>query len=140
MEISEAYLQAAEILATCPRDRLPLICEYLEKAGIDIRPEKVKSLNSSWRYRSSVLKNHRTDADTSSWQETTDPVVLLMRKAYMSGISMTHLGKDVGMHRSTMYRYMKGLTPIPSVLAEQISAAICEFNPDLLPDDDDWEI
>lgn len=139
MEISEAYLQAAEIIATCPKSRLPLVCEYLEKAGIKMRPEKVKAINYSWRYRTNALKANRSDTDTSSWMDSDDPTVLLMRKAYMSGISMTHLGNDVGLHRSTMYRYMKGLAQIPPETADAITNAITDFSPNL-SDDDDWEI
>ena len=146
MEFTEAYVKAAKIIATCPRERLPMVRELLLKVGIEITEEEVKLALLTDRDRTPTLARSRTEIDTSSWLPSEDPLVLSLRDAFQRGISLTKVGREVGVHRTTMYRYLKGLAPIKAANRRRLKDAINMFSPILEEnapvdtEEDEWEI
>lgn len=139
MKAEEMSLRAAKILATCPKERIPMIAEIFKASGVVIRDEDIQCFAKTHTERVNTLKENREDIDTSSWMPTTDKCALRLREAFMDGISMTSLANKVGLHRTLLYKYMWGvLKPKP-----KRAYAIMEAADEMLPhhlSDDEWDV
>lgn len=104
------YVKAAQLLATCDRDRLPYVTGLLSRAGI-VLPSLAERPQSRGR-------------------DQTGETARYIRLAVSSGISLAEIGRRVGLHRQQIYRYAHERTH-PSV--DRMNAIIDAVR-DALPD------
>ena len=139
MKVEELSVKAAKILANCPRERIPMIANLFKDSGVVIRDEDIKYFTQTQNEKKETLKENRANMDTSSWLPTKEGSVLRLREAFMDGISMTALSKKVGVHRTSLYKYMRGAS-FPTVDRQlRVMKALDEMGVPKL-DDDEWEI
>lgn len=123
------YLKAARIVANCPKNRLPEVLAILKQGGIEIDTGEVQKQRNAVGKKKSTLQSQRSEQAKEKFVDTDDPFVLKLREAYDFGISFTHLGRIVGLDKSTLYKYLYA-TRLPSfAMKEKIIAAI-----------NDWEL
>ena len=127
MEEKDKYLEAAQIVANCKPSKLPYVLTILKQGGIDVSDRAVKAARENLRDRETYRKELRESKGTDLWNDTGDPTCLLLRKIYNDGESIIRLGNVAGVHRSSMYAYIRGIT-IPSVpVANRILRAVSEL-------------
>lgn len=131
MKKDELFYKAAKLVATCPKDRLELVLEVLQKGevttdGFDEIIEKIKKDK-----RQSVYERRKGDEKRDLWKTSDNPVTILLRKAYNRNISMTSISRLSGVHRVTLYKYMRGLTTPGERVSSAITNAVNEIFSDL---------
>ena len=131
MDEKQLYINAAKIISSCPKERLPYVLKTLEDGGISFDSEEIKEMCRavSWRDRTVSLTASRSVADTSNWSETTNPCILKLREAYKVGISLTKLSRMVGLNRSTLYKYLYASIIPNRGISVRIMEAINELTP-----------
>ena len=121
------YVKAAHIVATCPKSRLPMVLEILRQGGIEIQPE---SEDEAYEFtedaRRNWLKEKRETEGGEKNGNPDDEVWVLLKRAYDEGISLIKLGNKVGLHKTTVYHYLRGDRPI-TYKREALAAAIKEM-------------
>ena len=121
------YVKAAHIVATCPRSRLPMVLEILRQGGIEIQPE---SEDEAYEFTEEARRNWlKEKRETEGGEKNGDPddeVWVLLKRAYDEGISLIKLGNKVGLHKTTVYHYLRGDRPI-TYKREALAATIKEM-------------
>lgn len=135
MENTDAYLWAARIIASCPKYKIPMVLEFLRKGGVEFTDDEVRSLTGAdSQHRSkSALKTKRAIQDHPNWKPTDNPHIIKLREAYNEGLSLTELGRRVGLHKTTLYQYLYGNTEPNGMMADEIVYEIFEMMPHLDP-------
>lgn len=124
MDDKELYYRVARTVASCPRNRLPAVIEILEKGGMEVGADYLRSVGLD----KPSLADKRKGMETKRWKPTTDKFIIEFREAYANGISMTALARKVGVNRTTLFRYLYAdVIPKPA-MKELIMAEInnCE--------------
>lgn len=107
------YVKAAHIVATCPKARLPMVLEILRQGGIEIQPEtEDETYKFTEETRRNWLKEKRETEGGEKNGDPDDEVWVLLKRAYDEGISLIKLGNKVGLHKTTVYHYLRGDRPI----------------------------
>lgn len=121
------YVKAAHIVANCPKARLPMVLEILRQGGIEIQPE---TENEAYKFteedRRNWLKEKRETEGGEKNGDPDDEVWVLLKRAYDEGISLIKLGNKVGLHKTTVYHYLRGDRPI-TYKREALAATIKEM-------------
>lgn len=123
------YLKAARIVANCPKNRLPEVLAILKQGGIEIDLEEAKRQRNAVGRKKSTLQSQRSEQEKEKFIDTDDPCVLKLREAYDLGISFTHLGRIVGLDKTTLYKYLYAERLPSFAMKEKIIAAV-----------NDWEL
>ena len=105
---AEYVLKAAKVLATCQKDRIPMVVSVLEQGGIIIDETIYSFLSCCAISREDKLKTERQKNDRKNWEETDDELSLYLRKAFDDGIDFRKLYERAGLNKSTIYRMMWG--------------------------------
>lgn len=121
------YLKAARIVANCPRGRLPEVLAILKSGGIEIDQDEVQRQRNAIGRKKSTLQSKRSEQARGRFLDTDDPCALKLREAYDLGISFTHLGRIVGLDKSTLYKYLYAERFPTNSMKEKIIAAIGEW-------------
>lgn len=121
------YLKAARIVANCPKGRLPAVLAILKSGGIEIDQDEVQRQLNYTGKKKSTLQSRRSGQARERFLDTDDPCVLKLREAYDLGISFTHLGRIVGLHKTTLYKYLYAERFPTNSMKEKIIAAIGEW-------------
>ena len=121
----------ARLLASCPKDRLKLVLKFLEDSGIttDEFSEFIKEMESESKVETYKKKSGNDKRDL--WVDSDDPITLLLREAYERSVSMTVVSSLSGVHRTTLYKYMRGMTRPGKRAGEAIKDAIEKIFADL---------
>ena len=122
---TDAVLKALKLYTTCPKSRLPEVVEMLKELGVNVPAPKVE-LNSKANHKR-ILALKRADQPTPKWSESNNEYVLLLREAYFKGISLVALARTVGLHKTTLYKYLYGDVSVSEKVGEQIKQAIREW-------------
>ena len=121
------YVKAAHIVATCPKSRLPMVLEILRQGGIEIQPESEdEAYEFTEEARRNWLKEKRETEGGEKNGNPDDEVWVLLKRAYDEGISLIKLGNKVGLHKTTVYHYLRGDRPI-TYKREALAATIKEM-------------
>ncbi len=121
------YVKAAHIVATCPKARLPMVLEILRQGGIEIQPEtEDEAYKFTEETRRNWLKEKRETEGGEKNGDPDDEVWVLLKRAYDEGISLIKLGNKVGLHKTTVYHYLRGDRPI-TYKREALAATIKEM-------------
>ena len=131
MDEKQVYLKAAKIIASCPKERLPYVLKTLEQGGIAFDSDEIAKMcaSISGSDRTSSLIASRADINMTEWIPTTNYCILQMREAYKKGLSLTKLGRKVGLNRTTLFKYLRAyITPKPST-SRKIIEALSEMFP-----------
>lgn len=107
---AEVYLKAAKLIASCPRDRLELVLQVLEKGGIEFERLDEILERMSVGEKKVIYGRRPNDNKRDNWLESDNAVTLLLREAYDKNVSMTVISNLSGVHRVTLYKYLRGLT------------------------------
>ena len=132
MNEKQTYLNAAKIIATCPKARLPYVLKILEQGGIAFDSDEIAKMcdDLSGSDRTSSLISSRADIDMTEWTQTTNCCILKMREAYKKGLSLTKLGRKVGLNRTTLFKYLRAyIVPKPAT-SRKIIEALSEMFPE----------
>lgn len=127
MEDQNTYLEAAKLVAECKPSKLPYVLAILRQGGIDVSKSAVKAAMENLRDRETYRKELRESKGTDLWNDTDDPTCLLLRKIYNDGESIIKLGNVAGVHRSSMYAYIRGITIPSAPVANRILRAVSEL-------------
>lgn len=120
------YVKAAHIVATCPKARLPIVLEILRQGGIEIQTETEEATTqTAEQSRKDWLKEKRETEGGEKNGDPNDRVWVLLKQAYDEGISLIKLGNKVGLHKTTIYHYLRGDRPI-TYKREALESAIRE--------------
>jgi predicted DNA-binding transcriptional regulator AlpA len=123
MDDKSVYLKAARIVANCPKSRLPEVLGILKQGGIEIDAEEVNRQRNVVGKKKSTLQSQRSEQSKEKFHDTDDPCVLKLREAYDLGLSFTHLGRVVGLDKSTIYKYLYAdRLPSPAMKTKIITA------------------
>ena len=120
---SKEMVKAARILATCPKERIPLIVKILKEAGVDVGEAEVAAIETG-RNIEARLRTNRANEYRKNWIDTDDEFVLFMRKAFEDGIDFGMIRKITGLNKSTIYRCMWGERKGTPSTREAIRSAI----------------
>lgn len=130
MRDKSVYLKAARIVANCPKSRLPEVLGILKQGGIEIDLDEVERQKNSVGRKKTTLQSQRSEQAKEKFLDSNDPCVLKLREAYDLGLSFTHLGRIVGLDKSTLYKYLYAVR-LPSVaMKSRIIAAIEQWEAD----------
>lgn len=127
MTSNNDYLKAARIVANCPKGRLPEVLAILKSGGIEIDQNEVQRQRNSIGRKKSTLQSKRSEQARERFLDTDDPCALKLREAYDLGISFTHLGRIVGLDKSTLYKYLYAERFPAHAMKGKIIAAIDEW-------------
>lgn len=112
---SPEYVEAARIIATCPKSRLPMVLEILRQSGIEIQPEpEAVVYRTPEDVRKGWLKEKRETEgrvgkgypDSGTW--------ILLKRAYDEGVSFIELSRRTGIHKTALYHFLHGEKNIQS--------------------------
>lgn len=101
------YLEAAKIVASCKKDRIPTVMAILKQGGLEFELDDslVELLNSD----ENVIKyRKKVKMPIQSWIPSSDPYVIQLRRAYIQGVSFSNICKKTGANRSALYAYITG--------------------------------
>lgn len=123
------YYRAAKLLVSCPRERLPVVVDLIQKSGINMdEVEKERMLAESDRQER--LLEIRKSADKSKWLPTDNSFVLFLREAFDEGISFKEVCNMTGLNKSTVYRCLwgerKGTAHTQALIREAIEKIRCK--------------
>lgn len=127
MQDKSVYLKAARIVANCPKSRLPEVLGILKQGGIEIDLDEVERQKNSVGRKKTTLQSQRSEQTKEKFRDTDDPCVLKLREAYDLGLSFTHLGRIVGLDKSTIYKYLYADRLPAKAMKAKIVAAIDEW-------------
>lgn len=106
---SADYIKAARILSKCPVSRLPQVVELLRRGGIDVDDDFVSKCVSGNRMEvEKNLKRKRALISCSHLDDGGDEFLRKLYSAYSAGLSLTKIGEEVGITKTSMYRYLHG--------------------------------
>lgn len=117
------YLDAARTVASCSKERLPLVLNLLKKGGVEFTDEEIRKIQTN-RFKSDSLELKRKNSEHIEWDESDDPCVLALREAYNSGVSFTVIGRELGVSRALIYLYLRGERQIPEYRRSKIIEAL----------------
>lgn len=125
MTEDEKKLEAARIISECKPSKLPYVLAILRQGGFDIGDEVVEQAKKNVRVRENWLASTRADSKSKSWAETEDPDVLLLRKAFFGGASLSKIANVAGVNVATVYKFMYAQKKHPTpLLRERIRFAL----------------
>ena len=110
------YVQAAKLLARTKLPQMPLIIDVLKQGGIEISEDAIA------QYKRDVMPNgtmekskrNRYREPCEDWLETDDPTIIRLRKAYISGLSISELSNRVDFSRPQLYNFLHGYRKLHS--------------------------
>lgn len=105
---AEDALRAAKILATCPRERIPMVVQVLEQSGITVDEALYRASAGIASTKEDRLRRERERNDRKNWKETDDELVLYLRQAFDDGIDFKKLREITGLNKTTIYRFLWG--------------------------------
>lgn len=102
-------IEAASIIKDCPRYKLPIVIELLQKAGVEIDTSALEAEKcEAGATRMERRGNKRINEYDEEFWEADNYFTQKMRDAFARGINFTHLSKECGLTRTTLYRYLHG--------------------------------
>ena len=107
-ESNDKYLQAAELVANCKPSKLPYVLAILKQGGFDITPETIEKAKENIGNREKYRRDLREELGTSKWVDTDDATCLTLRKLYEDGKSIDKISSVSGVHRTMLYKYIRG--------------------------------
>lgn len=120
---TDKYLEAARIVAECKPSKLPYVLAILREGGIniedDVKVPPVKDIKGENR-RAMWLGKKRKQHVPQEWNDTDDEAIIVMREAFMSGISVTQFAEAAGIHRTNVYRFLEASRPITEYSRDRI--------------------
>lgn len=143
MELTkEEYLEVLRIVSECKPSRLKYVLAILKEAGIAIDDEdsnKVFRVNSKVFYTKqqepidlSIIEGIRRESRekrySGRWIETSDPIILTLREAYLSGTKISTIAEAAGITRTALYEYMIGRRQYSPWIAERFTDAFKTLN------------
>ena len=121
------YLEAAKIVATCRENRVPLVVDILRQSGFEISDELVANVGHEEPKTNKMLKARRDkETQRDKWKPTDDEAVLLLRKAYDTGISFTRISEMTHDNRTVLYAYLKDRN-VPEYKRQQLIDTLNEL-------------
>ena len=133
MTDTEMKLLAAEIIADCPRSRLKRVMSILLDAGLIDEDVEINERIIEQRRSPDTLKRSRKSISQEKWKNTNNPYVVTLRKAFSEGISLTSIGREAGIDRTTVYKYLWGDLNMSKEMGEAVAEAIFRLDPSLDP-------
>ena len=136
MELTkEEYLEVLRIVSECKPSRLKYVLAILKKAGIEIddndQNEIVKKKQMKFISMPDVNEIHRESREkrySGRWLKTTDPIILSLREAYLSGVRISTIAEAAGITRTALYEYMVGRRQYSPWIAERFIEAFKTLN------------
>lgn len=121
---AEMYLKAAKLIASCPRDRLELVLQVLEKGGIEFERLDEILERMSAEEKKAIYGKRKNDDKRDNWLKSDNAITLLLREAYDKNVSMTVISNLSGVHRVTLYKYLRGVLAPGAKTSTAIKEAI----------------
>lgn len=123
-EETKVYYKIARLLASCPKDRMKLVLKVLEGGGINVDgfTNLIDEMNREEKAK--VYERRTREEKRDLWLDSDDPATLLMRKAYDRGVSMTVISGMTGVHRTTLYKYLRGTVKPKELARKSVTDAI----------------
>lgn len=121
---AELYVSAAKIIAMCPANRLDLVLDVLKMGGLESEKINEALANAKTRRKKTVYDAREHDDKRDLWIETDDEVANLLRDAYDKNVSMSAISKMTGIHKVSLYRYLRGENRPSKVKGDMITAAV----------------
>lgn len=142
MELTkEEYLEVLRIVSDCKPSKLKYVLAILKKAGIDIddddENEVIKKRQKKLVTSATVDEIQRESREkrySGRWIKTSDPIILSLREAYLSGIKISIIAEAAGITRTALYEYMVGRRQYSPWIGEQFLAAFKTLNIQYPPD------
>lgn len=107
MNNSADYIKAARILSKCPVSRLPQVVELLQRGGIEVDDDFVaKCVKGNREAAEKNLERKRTLLPCTRLEDDGDEFLRKLYSAYSAGLSLTKIGEEVGITKTSMYRYL----------------------------------
>jgi len=123
-ENKDKYLEAARLVANCKPNKLPYVLALLKQGGFEISQETIdeakQKVDGRNRYRQDLRDEHGTDG----WKDTDDPACLTLRKLYENGESIIRLSRASGIHKTTLYSYIRGTAKPSKPTINRINEAL----------------
>lgn len=136
MELTkEEYLEVLRIVSECKPSRLKYVLAILKEAGITIDDEdsdKVFCAKQQELIDPSIIEGIKRESRekrySGRWIETSDPIILTLREAYLSGIKISTIAEAAGITRTALYEYMVGRRQYSPWIAERFISAFSSLN------------
>lgn len=142
MELTkEEYLEVLRIVSECKPSRLKYVLAILKEAGIAIDDEdsdkvfrvgKVFRTNQQELIDPSIIEGIKRESRekrySGRWIKTSDPIILTLREAYLSGIKISTIAEAAGITRTALYEYMVGRRQYSPWIAEKFTDAFKSLN------------
>lgn len=136
MELTkEEYLEVLRIVSECKPSRLKYVLAILKEAGIHIEDDDVKEveIGKNEKFVTSfpvdeIKRESREKRYSGRWLKTTDPIILSLREAYLSGVRISTIAEAAGITRTALYEYMVGRRQYSPWIAERFIEAFKTLN------------
>lgn len=121
------YLEIAKIVASCKANRLKLVLELLAKGGVQLSDDAInEALSNSYQRTEIVTESNREsklNRYENRWVETTDPIILTLRTAYLDGYRIADIASAAGITRTALYEYMIGRRQYSPIIQQKFVRA-----------------
>ena len=125
MTENDKFLEAARMVAECKPSKLPYVLAILRQGGFEVGEDAIEKAKKNVNARETMLASARAESETKSWAETDDPDVLLLRKAFFDGASLSKIANVAGVNVATVYKFMYARKKRPTpFLRERIRFAL----------------
>ena len=136
MELTkEEYLEVLRIVSECKPSRLKYVLAIQKEADIAIDDEdsdKVFRAKQQELIDPSVIEGIKRESRekrySGRWVETSDPIILTLREAYLSGVKISTIAEAAGITRTALYEYMVGRRQYSPWIAERFISAFSSLN------------
>ena len=136
MELTkEEYLEVLRIVSECKTSRLKYVLAILREAGIKIDDEDKSKIFRAKQQElidpsiiEGIKRESREKRYSGRWIETSDPIILTLREAYLSGIKISTIAEAAGITRTALYEYMVGRRQYSPWIAERFISAFSSLN------------
>ncbi len=126
------YIEAAKVIGSCKIERLDAVIEIFKKCGINlsdsaiskaygnkVTPEDIKTLS---------INEKRELMVDGKWSDSSDPVVIALRAAYINGCKVSDITKVANIPRTAFYDIIKGNRRITTRVRSQLIFALRTLN------------
>ena len=121
------YIEAAKVIGSCRIERLDAVLEILKLGGIELSDDIIsKAYGKRMRVEDAMALSVRTKRELitdGKWSESSDPIIITLRNAYLDGAKLSDISRAAGITRTAIYEIIRGNRSCkPSTKSQLISA------------------